>query len=183
MKRAECQLPFSKRRGAREAGSRRKLGVGQWQLTAAVIVVGATAVALAQQPQHAQGTVQAGVSAVLVDVVVHDKKGDPVRDLKQSEFQITEDGVPQTVASFTMVMDGRIPAPDAAAASASAAAPLASRSVTNAAATIDAGPTVTALVFDRLAAESRKAAVQAAQSYLGARSEAPGYVGIFGIDL
>ena len=48
---------------------------------------------------------------------------------------------------------------------------------------MDAGPTVTALVFDRLAAESRKLAVQAAQNYLGTRSEAPGYVGIFGIDL
>jgi VWFA-related protein len=55
--------------------------------------------------------------------------------------------------------------------------------VAGAAAMMDAGPTVTALVFDRLAPESRKLAVVAAQNYLGTRSEAPGYVGIFGIDL
>ncbi len=148
-----------------------------------VAVAGATAVVIAgQQPpaQRAPVTVQTGVSAVLVDIVVHDKKGEPVRDLKQSEFQITENGVPQTIASFTMVMDGKLLASDGGVGSAS---PLTSRPVNGAAATMDAGPTVTALVFDRLAAESRKLAVQAAQNYLGTRSEAPGYVGIFGIDL
>jgi VWFA-related protein len=158
------------------------------------VIAGATAAAIvalalegatpaAQQPvQRAQGTIQAGVSAVLVDVVVHDKKGQPVRDLEQSEFQVTEDGVPQTISSFTPVTNGKI-TPPAAAAAAAAAVPLASRPVTGAAQAIEAGPTVTALVFDRLTTESRQLAVKAAESYLGTRSEAPGYVGIFGIDL
>lgn len=156
------------------------LRIGRWVLATAAALAVARAAAVAQQPQRVQGTVQAGVSAVLVDAVVHDKKGDPVRDLKPGDFQITEDGVPQAVTSFTTVMDGKIPAADAAAASPS---PLASRSAVGTAAPIDAGPTVTALVFDRLNAESRQLAVKAAQSYLGSRTEAPGYVGIFGIDL
>ena len=37
---------------------------------------------------------------VLLDVVVTDKHGQPVKGLKQSDFQLSEDGVPQTLASF-----------------------------------------------------------------------------------
>jgi len=154
-------------------------------LTATATAIAVAGVAAQQQPpvQRAQGTVQAGVSAVLVDVVVRDKKGDPVHDLKQSEVQITENGVPQTIASFAPIVNGVLADVGAAAAAPAAAAPLASRSVVGAAAPVDAGPTVTALIFDRLTPEARRLAVLAAQNYLGARTEAPGYVAIFGIDL
>ena len=80
-----------------------ELLVGRWVFAAAVLAgaAGATVAAVPQQPaQRAQGVVQAGVQAVLVDVVVHDRKGEPVRDLTQNDFHITEDGVPQTVTSF-----------------------------------------------------------------------------------
>ena len=155
------------------------LGIGLWVLTAAALAAG-------QQPpppaQRAQGTLQAGVSAVLVDVVVRDKRGDVVRDLKQSEVQITEDGVPQTIASFAPVLNGIVSAGGAAPEAAPPAA-LASRSVVGASAAVEAGPTVTALVFDHLSPEARTLAVLAAQGYLGSKAEAPGYIGIFGIDL
>jgi VWFA-related protein len=42
---------------------------------------------------------------------------------------------------------------------------------------------VTALVFDRLTPEARRLAVAAAQNYVGAKPEAAGYIGIFGVDL
>ncbi len=42
---------------------------------------------------------------------------------------------------------------------------------------------MTALVFDRLSSDARRLAVQASQKYLGNKDEAPGYVGVFGIDL
>jgi VWFA-related protein len=48
---------------------------------------------------------------------------------------------------------------------------------------VEATPTVTALLFDRLDPEARQLAVQASQSYLGSKAEAPGYVGVFSIDL
>jgi VWFA-related protein len=145
-------------------------------------VAGLTAAVSGQQPQRAQGTLQSGVRAVLVDVVVHDRKGQPVRDLAQKDFQVTEDGVPQTIASFTPIMEGA----NAATASTSTAAnanTLASKSMVGSAAPVVEGPAVTALVFDRLDPESRKLAVKAAQNYLRSKSEMSGYVGIFGVDL
>jgi len=146
-------------------------------------VAGTTASAVSQQPQRAQGTLQAGVSAVLVDVVVRDKRGDPVRDLKPGEVQITEDGVPQTIASFTPIAEGKVEGEGSGTAPVVAAAPLASQPIVGGAAPVDAGPTVTALLFDRLTPEARQLAVQASQGYVGSKSEAPGYVGVFTIDL
>ncbi len=39
---------------------------------------------------------------VLVDVRVYDKNGQPVKDLKPSDFRVTEDGVPQTILDFSL---------------------------------------------------------------------------------
>ena len=47
-----------------------------------------------------------GVTAVLVDVVVRDKRGQPVRDLTEADFEIVEDGVPQKIGSFTPIFEG-----------------------------------------------------------------------------
>jgi len=38
-----------------------------------------------------------------VDVVITDKKGTPIRDLKQEDLTVTEDGVPQQIVSFEAV--------------------------------------------------------------------------------
>ena len=51
------------------------------------------------------------VELVTVDVVVTDKKGNPVPDLTKDEMQITEDGVPQTVTSFETILLSPEPAP------------------------------------------------------------------------
>jgi VWFA-related protein len=127
--------------------------------------------------QRATGTVNEGVRAVLVDVVVRDKRGTPVRDLTQADFDVLEDGVPQKIGSFTPIFDGVIPA-SVASSSATTAAP-----AVGSPAPVDAGPAVTALVFDRLSPEARKLAVEAAESYLGSKPEAPSYIGVFGIDV
>jgi VWFA-related protein len=134
-----------------------------------------------QQPapaQRAAGAVNAGVRAVLVDVIVRDKRGMPVRDLTLSDFELLEDGVPQKVASFTPVFDGVVPAAPEAGAPAAASGKAAVGSPPPEA----AGPTVTALVFDRLTPEAQRLAVQAAQRYFGSMEEAPSYFGVFGID-
>ena len=39
-------------------------------------------------------------SAVLVDVVVRDGKDRPVTDLAAADFEVLEDGVPQTLQQF-----------------------------------------------------------------------------------
>ncbi len=48
-------------------------------------------------------TFPAQVEQVIVDVVVTDKKGTPIRGLKQEDLTVTEDGVPQQVVSFEAV--------------------------------------------------------------------------------
>ena len=56
-----------------------------------------------QQVGEETPTFPSGVDLVTVDVVVTDKKGVPVRDLPRDAFTITEDGTPQTIASFESV--------------------------------------------------------------------------------
>jgi VWFA-related protein len=137
----------------------------------------------AQQPtpQRAAGVVNQGVTAVLVDVVVRDRRGQPVRDLTQADFQVLEEGVPQTIGSFSTVFDGgTVPAPEAPAPPTPPATSGASAAVPAAPAT---SQPITAIVFDRLSPEARRLAVQAAQGYLGTKDETSGYIGIFGIDI
>jgi VWFA-related protein len=148
------------------------------RLTAVLLL--AVIAAEGQQPApQRSGAVNAGVTAVLVDVVVRDRRGQPVRDLKPSDFQVTEDGVPQSIGSFSPVFDGTGTAPPSPAQP-SGTAPAAA---VGSPAPTDSGPTVTALVFDRLSPEARRLAVDAAQGYLGQEQDTPTYTGIFGIDL
>jgi VWFA-related protein len=144
--------------------------------TAALLVL-LVAAPLAQEPQRAAGTIKEGVTAVLVDVVVRDRRGQPVRDLTQSDFEILEDGVPQTVGSFTPVLDGALAAN--APATGTAPAPSAAPPATP----LAAGAAVTAIVFHGLSPEGRKRAVTAAQAYLGQKEEMQNYIGIFAVDL
>jgi len=55
----------------------------------------------AQQPQ--QPTFRVQVDYVEVDVVVTDRQGNLVRDLKKEDFQVFEDGKAQTINTFTHV--------------------------------------------------------------------------------
>src|SRR6185295_803927 len=48
-----------------------------------------------------------GINCVRVDVIVSDKAGNPVSDLKMTDFEVTEDGKPQKVETFKLVeLDG-----------------------------------------------------------------------------
>jgi VWFA-related protein len=140
----------------------------------------AASVPRAQEPQRAPGVITEGVTAVLVDVVVRDRRGQPVRDLSADDFEILEDGVPQTLGSFAPMFDGATPP---AAPSATVARAADTTGTTPAAPEPDPGVIVTALVFDRLSPEARRLAVQAAQSYVGTAEQTPHYVGIYGVDL
>src|SRR5690348_636803 len=81
------------------------------------LVVAVTVVALAwsagrlvaaQTPPSAdKQTFTATATAILVDVVVRDHRGGrPVTGLKSDDFAIFEDGVPQTIDSFSQVTRG-----------------------------------------------------------------------------
>src|SRR5580765_2557224 len=88
-------------------------------------VAGAVAVALctaggrAQQQQTgddkgAQPAFRGGINFVRVDVIISDKNGNNIADLKESDFEVTEDGKPQTVESFKFIKldGGTMPGPD-----------------------------------------------------------------------
>jgi VWFA-related protein len=115
------------------------------------------------------------VTAIVVDVVVRDRDGKPVTDLKASDFELTEEGVPQDIGSFTPVNR-----PESGTETASAAAVPAAPG-TPPATTV--APEVIALLFDRLTPEARVLAHKAALAYLGEGKVAKNVVGVFGIDL
>ena len=151
-------------------------------VTAILLSAALTPASAQQQPQQgpARAAINEGVTAVLLDVVVRDKRGQPVADLSPADFEVSEDGTPQKIGSFTPIFANATPPPAPAPA-----APVASTEATSAPAPSanNSGPLVTALVFDRLSPEARQIAVKAGQSYLGNKTEASSYIGIFGIDI
>jgi VWFA-related protein len=56
-----------------------------------------------QQPEQQPPTIRRGINYVSVDVIVTDKDGNPVLDLTQNDFAVTEDGKAQTVDTFSIV--------------------------------------------------------------------------------
>jgi VWFA-related protein len=119
-----------------------------------------------------------GTNEVVLDAVVRDKKGRPVKDLQASDFQILEDGLPQDVQSFRLVTGG---AAETAAKTAGGNPSKAPRRVFE---DFNAGRIgAVALVFDRLSTDSRNRAHAAALSYVGTGLGASDFIGVFGIDL
>ena len=139
-------------------------------------------------PRRSTGVESSSVTAVVVDLVVRDKRGQPVTDLTTADFEVTEDGVAQAIGSF------RLPATDAAATT-----PMRPEQAPGAPAVgapvVRPGPefrastgaprgetSVVALVFDRLSPDSRRYTKLAAERYIGANSESDHVVGVFATD-
>ena len=57
-------------------------------------------------------TFRAGINYVAVDVIVTDKKDAPVLDLRQEDFEVTEDGRPQPIEQFRLIKIDNSPRPD-----------------------------------------------------------------------
>ena len=70
---------------------------------AALALLGGTPFSFAQEPpkpEIQQAPIRVSTELVLVNVVARDKKGNPVHDLKQSDFTLYEDGKKQQILSF-----------------------------------------------------------------------------------
>jgi len=73
---------------------------------------GASDPSAAQAPTgNADRVVQLSVDLVQVDAVVTDKQGNPVTDLRPEDFEVFEDGRPQTVTYFSYVTEPASPPP------------------------------------------------------------------------
>jgi VWFA-related protein len=150
--------------------------------------------ARAQTPQPQDEIIRVDTKEVGLDVVVRDKRGHVVKDLRASDFEVFEDGRRQQVQSFRLVARGAAARPAAAdAAGAAATTPAAGAANTSGAAgSARAAPEsprgiervgAVALVFDRLSVESRARARQAALGFLSGGLAPDDYVGVFRVDL
>ena len=89
------------------------------ETVAALLVITGAAPVLAQgagapsDPQATTPTFPAGIEQVIVDLVVVDGKGQPVRGLTQDDLIVGEDGVRQTIQSFEAVELPEEPPPPA----------------------------------------------------------------------
>ena len=66
----------------------------------AAVDSGATAASPQGAPQSSGITLRVTSRETVVDVTVTDAKGQPIHDLRQSDFAVKEDGKPQTLQSF-----------------------------------------------------------------------------------
>jgi VWFA-related protein len=113
---------------------------------------------------------------VRLDVVVKDKKGRPIKDLKNTDFEVLEDGVPQKVESFRFVTR------EARAITSETKDNKTEPAGTTTTPGNRSTPTVTALVFDRLSPEARSLARKAGLAYAQEGMTNGGFTGVFGID-
>ena len=130
-----------------------------------------------QAPTQSQpGTIFRGSSTeVLLDVVVLDKHGKPVKNLKASDLQIFEDDVKQDITSFRFVPPGEAPAqpaPSAARKAATAPAPQVGSHALHAVNLI-------CIVFHNLDPESRLKAIDVVQQFLKNDLPPNTYIGLF----
>ena len=132
-----------------------------------VATCGLTAL-VAQQTQTP--VYRTGTTAVLLDIVVRDKHGRPVRDMRQDEITVLEDGAPREVKAFRLVegapADGGLSTPGSGVAQ-----PDPLRRVT-----------LVSLVFDHLGQNARKLAQKAAQDYLKKPLATGQWVAVFSLD-
>jgi VWFA-related protein len=132
---------------------------------AAGLLCGSLALASAQQepPQRQAPRLGSGVTAIVVDVLVRDSKGNPVMDLGKQDFQVFEDGERQEIQDVTVIR-GTPERP----------------SGTTAAARVPSGiaPSFTAIVFNRLSPEARGRAYEGALTCLETMREGD-FIGVF----
>jgi VWFA-related protein len=146
----------------------------------------------AGQPPHGQSrrapaeqSYTSAATAILVDVVVRDRRGRSVTDLAAEDFEISEDGTAQKLDTFTRISRGggigvgigwKTPAAPAASAA---------EAVERDAGANDDQPgdeATVALVFDHLSAETLRLAQRATLDYVPMRGESRARVGVFATD-
>ena len=131
-----------------------------------------TVVPLAAQqpaPPRPQATFETQSTIVLLDVVVRDKKGRPVRDLRPEELQVFENGQRRELTSFRLV-EGQVSEERVAQATASGLQPDPNRQVS-----------LVTMVFDKLM-DGRQLSQQAALDFLANNMEGNVWVSVWTID-
>jgi VWFA-related protein len=124
----------------------------------------------AQEAQSQRPQLRTGTTAVVLDVVVRDRRGQPVRDIQASELTVLEEGVPREVRSFRLVERSRQSGTDASAIG-GADRPDALRY-----------PALVTLVFDHLTQNGRALARRAALQFVARELPANQWVAVYGLE-
>jgi VWFA-related protein len=124
-----------------------------------------------QAPAQPAPVFRTGTTAVLLDIVVRDKRGRPVRDLRPDEITVLEDGVAREVKSFRLIEGAPVDAAVGAPAEAGVVQPDPLRRIT-----------LVSLVFDHLSQNARKLAQKAAQDFLKHTMPPGEWVAVFSLD-
>ncbi|MGA2183028.1 MAG: VWA domain-containing protein [Bryobacteraceae bacterium] len=144
-------------------------------------LVAGAATAQEVRPPDSGLTIKATVNEVLLDLVVRDKHGKLVKNLKPGDVEIYEDGVRQPIRGFRLVSGPEAAPPQEAPAAVVKAEPAATQKVSSA-----SGPLRTlhliCLVFQNLDANTRKYAVEAVQEFLKEDLPPGTWVAIFNLD-
>ena len=133
----------------------------------------------AETPRGPADVGEIAAARVAVDLVVRDRKGRLVRDLKKAEIEVLEDGAAQDVLSLRLVdlaSVRRTPLAPGEQAPADSAAPAA------AAAEADEHPLFVAFLFDHLSPQGRRTAHDAAAEWLQRPAPRGRRVGVYRIE-
>jgi VWFA-related protein len=149
------------------------------RLVAALCAVGGMAVAgAAQEPPSPQAVFRSATDLVVLDVVVRDRRGQIVRDLKSSEIEIQEDGTAQHITQFRFFEGGVLVSSEQPTPSG------AGRSVSTPATTVKTlhHPNLVTMVFDQLGPQARTLARTAALEFVRLQDRPDVLVSVFQID-
>jgi VWFA-related protein len=139
-----------------------------WLALLLAISIGATSERTMAQETEPRFRTEA--EAVVVDAVVRDAAGHPIRCLSKADFRLVEDGIEQQIATFESVGSADCPnvpstgGQNRAALEASTPVP------------------VTAIVFHELGPGARAAAFRAARAFVGEHRARGEFVGVFALD-
>ncbi len=148
-------------------------------LACPLLVLSSAALAQAPPPADSGATIRATASEVLLELVVRDKHGKLVKNLKPGDVEILEDGSRREILSFRFV-NGRDP--QKPGVTKKTAAPVAIAEPSGAPARPLRAVNLVCIVFHNLDAEKRKWATDAAQEFLKNDLEPDTYVAVFNLD-
>ncbi|GAB4236826.1 MAG: hypothetical protein Kow00109_10500 [Acidobacteriota bacterium] len=134
------------------------------------------------QEEQAVQTIRARATTVLVDVVVRQKDGGAVPDLKPEQFQIFEDGEPQRITFFREISSRRRTGAPIQVVGGEGTAP-AAEAIPEGLGSELVQERFTALVFDRLSPSNREYAREAALKFVDEAALENPRIGVFRIDL
>jgi len=154
------------------------------RFVAALCAVSGLAVAGAAQTPPQQGAppvFRSATDVVVLDIVVRDRRGQIVRDLKSSEIEIQEDGAAQRVTQFRFFEGGTLVLGE------SGPAPATTRTAVPSTTTDASGvktlhhPNLVTMVFDQLGPQARTLARAAAIDFIRLQDRPDVFVSIFQI--